>query len=535
MAFRTNAAPYQRAKRSTLQIMIELGIALLLVWIAGVIYTFKAAEKFGVKSILMMLVALAVTAVCDVITTLLKHKKDSKESLGKEIVHDLVHNYSWITAIIFTLTLPVWTSYYVVIIGSVFATVVVKNFFGGFGKNIFNPAIMARIFVGLCFATPLSAKGIFTHSSVDAATGATITTAFNNATKWLSDLPLDGLTMKDLFLGNYFGSLGETFTLLILVLGVILAVRKVINWRTPVFYLGTVALTALVMALVLGFENPFRYVGYHIALGGLAFGAIFMITDPVTGPTSSFGKSLIGVIAGLLTMLIRVKGGYPEGVMYSIAIVNLLSPAIDYFTVGKTSYKLPVKYAAVFGTLLVSIGLVSGLSWSVNGGKEVYEINGIPFGQYETLTTTNGIDLKEGHQLAAKDDNSQAAYYVVDENGTKVAVVYKIDLDEPLKYFDGYQYGTFNFSAYVVIDLVSDTIYDIGFAQGGSDLDYQGTIEGWADKNINGKDSTGAAAIVIPEPVTGHGEKKPIGATFSAGALKEAIAKAYEIYASENA
>ena len=138
MAFRTNAAPYQRAKRSTLQIMIELLIALVIVWVAAVVYTFKeAGSEYGIKSILMMVVAVAVTAVCDVLTTIIKHKKDSKESLGKEIVHDLVHNYSWITAVIFTLTLPVWASYYVVIIGSVFATVVVKNFFGGFGRNIF--------------------------------------------------------------------------------------------------------------------------------------------------------------------------------------------------------------------------------------------------------------------------------------------------------------------------------------------------------------------------------------------------------------
>ena len=342
---------------------------------------------------------------------------------------------------------------------------------------------------------------------------------------------LETLTVKDLFLGTYFGALGETFTLLILVLGVILVVRKVINWRTPVFYLGTVALTALIIALVLGFENPLRYVAYHIALGGLAFGAVFMITDPVTGPTSPFGKSLIGVIAGLLTMLIRVKGGYPEGVMYSIAFVNLLSPAIDYLTTGKTTYKLPVKYGVVFGTLLASVALVAGLSWSVNGGKEVYEINGIPFGQYETLTTTNGIDLKEGHQLSVTNDSSKATYYVVDEAGTKVAVVYKVTLDHSTE-FEAHGFPqSFVMSAYVVIDLETDTIYDVGFEKGGTSAAYQGTVEEWADTNINGLTSSGVAGVVVPDPVEEGG---PIGATYSAAALKEAIAKAYEIYASEN-
>ena len=111
MAFRTNAAPYQRARRSTLQIMIELSIALLLVWLAAVVFTFISAPDYGVKSILMMVVALVTTAACDVVNTLLRHKKDSKTSLKDEILHDLVHNYSYVTAIIFTLTLPVWASY----------------------------------------------------------------------------------------------------------------------------------------------------------------------------------------------------------------------------------------------------------------------------------------------------------------------------------------------------------------------------------------------------------------------------------------
>ena len=290
------------------------------------------------------------------------------------------------------------------------------------------------------------------------------------------------------------------------------------------------------MALVLGFENPFRYVAYHIALGGVAFGAIFMITDPVTGPTSPFGKSLIGVIAGLLTMVIRVKGGYPEGVMYSIAFVNLLSPAIDYLTTGKTNFKLPVKYAVVFGTLLVSVGLVSGLSWSVNDGKEVYEINGIDIMTYQELTGVNGIDLKEGHKLSVNDDNSRAEYYVIDEAGTKVAVVYKVTLDHSTE-FEAHEFPqSFVMSAYVIIDLETDKIYDIGFAKGGTDLGYQESVEGWADKeeNFKGKDAVGAADLVIPDPYDGEG-RGPIGATYSAHALKEAIAKAYEIYASENA
>lgn len=544
MAFRTNAAPYQRAKNSTLKIMLILLAALLVVWVFGIVYSFQlqnavndfiglynpAADAFnqanadaitaetiealktfdtvnyGLKSILMVVVAVAVTAACDVITTILRHKKDSKESLGKEIVYDLVHNYSWISAVIFALCLPVYTPYYVIIIGSIFATVVVKNFFGGFGKNIFNPAIMARIFVGLCFGSLLAVPevltlaasgvealpdvlGIGAGAGVDVATGATLTTAYNNTTGWL-DTTMNGkfdviygsifanYGIKELLFGQYVGALGETFTVVIFALGIILSVLKVINWRTPVFYLGTVALTSLVIALVLGLDSPFSYVLYHLSLGGVMFGAVFMLTDPVTGPTSPFGKSLTGVIAGLLTVVIRVKGGYPEGVMFSIAICNLISPAIDYFTVGKSSSHLVRKCCVVFGTLLVSIGLCTGLSWKLNGGQEVYAINGINAVKYSYLE--EALQLEEGHYYApatdyevqtpkkvmpfelAVDENGEvieqldAVYYVVDKNGTKVGVAYLVNTKSKLGY------GQYSSHGIVVINN-DGTLHGVGF------------------------------------------------------------------------
>ena len=203
------------------------------------------AVGYGLKSILMVVVALATTAVCDVVTTLLKHKKNSKETLGKEIVNDLIHNYSWVTAIIFALTIPVYTPYFVIIVGSVFATVVVKNFFGGFGKNIFNPAIMARIFVGLCFGSQLMVPDVLVAGAnstlvestlgIDAITGATLTGAYNKAAGWLSTTQVgstttifgsifSNYTLVDMLTGNYVGALGETFTIVIFSLGIILSV-----------------------------------------------------------------------------------------------------------------------------------------------------------------------------------------------------------------------------------------------------------------------------------------------------------------------
>ena len=257
MAFKTNSAPYQRAKKSTLQIMIELAIALAIVWIAAVVTTFiKLGSSYGVKSILLMVVSLATTAVCDVLTTLFRNFRVLKgKELGKKILYDLVHNYSWITAMILTLICPVWTSYYAIICGSIFATLVVKNLFGGFGSNIFNPAAFGRIFIQLCFSLAVPA-GI-TNGVVS---GATLTGVVNSSQQWLGALEIDGFGIKEILLGTYFGTMGETFTILLLVLGVVLAIRGDINWRAPVFYVGTVAVTSIIIALVLGFENPLLYV-----------------------------------------------------------------------------------------------------------------------------------------------------------------------------------------------------------------------------------------------------------------------------------
>ena len=478
MSFRTNAAPYQRTKKSTLQIMLILMIALAIVWICAVVYSFKLGTNYGIKAILMVLVAAVTTAASDILTTIIKHKK-GKEALGKEIVHDLIHNYSYVTSLIFVLTLPVYVSYYVVIVGAIFATVVVKNFFGGFGKNIFNPAIMARIFVGLCFVGQFSVPEtlLTAGTGIDAITGATLTTAFNNQSSWLaSSVFANGQTIKgaifadytmlDVLSGNYVGALGETFTIVIFVLGIALSILKVINWRTPVFYLGTVAITSLAIALILGFSNPFSYVIYQLSLGGLMFGAVFMLTDPVTGPTAPFGKSLIGVIAGLLTVLIRVKGGYPEGVMFSIAICNLISPAIDYFTVGKTTANSIKKYSFVFGTLLVSVVLCSVIAFKVNGGKESYSIGNMDIAQenliHEYITVDEGCYFQIADDYVAKTDKVvdytadpskpvKKVHYLHNANDEKIGIVYTVkDSFEIERKMDGESYGAETVTAYML-------------------------------------------------------------------------------------
>ena len=533
MAYKTNSAPYQRAKKSTLQIMIELGIALALVWIAAVVTTFlKLGTEYGVKSILLMVVSLAVTAVCDVLTTIFKNKKDKE--LGKKIVHDLVHNYSWITAMIFTLICPVWTSYYAIICGSIFATLVVKNFFGGFGANIFNPAAFGRIFVQICFSLAVPAdikEGVIS--------GATLTGVVNSTQQWLGSLSMDGFGIKEILLGTYFGTMGETFTVLLLVLGIVLAIRGVIDWRAPVFYVGTTAVIAIAIALLLGFEDPLLYVVYHLGLGGLMFGAVFMITDPVTTPTSPVGNCIVGVIAALLTVLIRIATNGCEGVVYSIAIVNLISPSIDRLVHGKTTARTGVKAGLTFGTAALSVLLCLGCAWSANGGREVNEINGIARKEYDALKAYTSFEFmdEKGYEFAVYErelpthealttvGECAKAYSIVDENGTVVGAVYCVTVTDVIV-DDGHSESKKVGIGYVAIDFSTGSIVDIGLTTVPGTKNYAGKINNgltdydYSNNILDASVEFGNCGIVA-------------GATYSSVGIQRLGQIAYDIYLSQ--
>lgn len=345
--------------------MLLLTAALALVWGLAVVYNFTIAWQYGLKALLMVLVSLLATLLSDVLVFSLKYKPEKGEYLSY-LVNSVKLDYSWVTAMIFALTLPIGTPYYVVIMGALFATLIVKHVFGGFGHNIFNPAALGRVFVTLSFGSALkSTMGISGVVDQTLISGATITSWFSSSVsgfKWMGDsLTGSGLTMWQLWLGNYTGAIGETFTLAILLIAAVLIALNVMNWRTPVFYLGTVALTAAFIALIAGL-NVGNYVLLHLSLGGLAFGAVFMLTDPVTSPTSPFGKALIGVIAGLITVLIRIQGSYPEGVVFAIALTNVVAPVIDRMATGMTNYKVWKKWTAVASFIVVSLGVSGGIA-----------------------------------------------------------------------------------------------------------------------------------------------------------------------------
>ena len=548
MAYIQSNAPYQRRKKSTLQIMIELGISLGIIWILAVVMSFvKLGIKYGLQSIFLMLTSLGTTLVCDVITTVLKNKKDA--TLKQKIPYDLVHNYSWITAMIFTLCCPVWTSYYVIIIGSIFATVIAKNVFGGFGKNIFNPAAAGRLFVLLTFDTSAPA-GI---AGVDSSTGATLTGVIQSQTGWLGSNALANFGVKDILFGTYFGAMGEVFSIALLVIGIVLAIREVINWRIPAFYLGTIALSSILIALVLGFNNPGLYVLYHLCAGGAMFAAIFMFTDPVTTPTSPLGNCLIGIIGGLLTVLIRIATNNVEGVVYSIMLINTISPAIDHFITAKTNKNTLVKSSVTFGTAALSVLLCVGVAWGSNGGREVYDVNGIAIEDYNLIMeklnlqsfkdknyTIAPVEEKvENEKLYApifyklgngeatltkpKDDVSYVEVtldnqYAIIENKNEIGMMYCVRVNQMIEteYGEQKKYCI----AYIGFENSTNKILNI------SVLQFAATQTAYSDKVNNA-----LADLDYSSLTTDSLDSFTVsGATFTTSGLKTAITTAYEIH-----
>jgi hypothetical protein len=226
--------------------------------------------------------------------------------------------------------------------------------------NIFNPAAFGRIFVGLAFGGQLTAyMGSIQDVPTLTSTGQTITSAFASTyPNWIGNT-LQGLQVDSLWqliFGNYSGALGETSVLLIVILGVVLTLLKAHNWRPTVFFLSTLWLGAFFLGLVHGL-NPIWYAFTFVSLGSVFFGGMFMLTDPVTSPTSNYGKAMIGIIAAFVVLIIRTQTALPEGVVYGIAVANLASPIIDKYTVGLTNQFLKQRYALLSGLMVLSIGV----------------------------------------------------------------------------------------------------------------------------------------------------------------------------------
>ncbi|MBR0394544.1 MAG: NADH:ubiquinone reductase (Na(+)-transporting) subunit B [Alistipes sp.] len=235
-----------------------------------------------------------------------------------------------VSGLLIPLVMPVSTPIWMVALGTAFAVIFGKEVFGGTGMNVFNPAVLARAFVFFAYTPQMSGEKVWYSdwtmmgAQVDGVSGATALEqlATTGEMKW------DALTA---FLGFIPGSFGETSTLAILIGAAILLITGVASWKTMVSVFVGGAATAYLFSALGCFDYPAYY---HLIVGGFAFGAVFMATDPVTSAQTSTGKYIVGFLTGAIAILIRqVNPAYPEGMMLSILFMNALAPLVDYFVV----------------------------------------------------------------------------------------------------------------------------------------------------------------------------------------------------------
>lgn len=288
------SSPHFFARNTTQKIMLDVIIALIPALIASVI-------NFGARSLLVVGVCVAVCVLSEWIFEKICKKESTITDLSAVV-----------TGILLAFNLPVSIPLWQAVVGCVVAIVIVKQLFGGIGQNFANPAIAARIVMLTAFSGSMTA-----WTFPDTLTSATPLALISKGE--LDSLP----SYLDMLLGRHGGCLGETCILALLLGGIYLIARRVISWHTPVAFIATV----IIMSLLCG-----KDVLYQVMGGGLVLGAFFMATDYATTPATKLGKIIFGVGCGLITVLIRFWGSFPEGVSFSILLMNILTPYITKLT-----------------------------------------------------------------------------------------------------------------------------------------------------------------------------------------------------------
>lgn len=258
------------------------------------------------------------------------------EMLSQRIMRRTVRIGDWsavLTGLLLALNLPSTSPWWLVVIGSFFAIVIAKQIYGGLGYNPFNPALVGRVVLLISFPVQMTARWVAPSKwGMEAITTATPLGRIRESlmSQGRVDLHLTQQEWLDLLIGNRAGCLGEVSVALLLAGGIFLIVKKVISWHTPVAFIGSVWILTGIFHLV----DPARYAdpSFHIITGGLFIGAFFMATDYVTSPITGRGMLIFGAGCGLITVVIRLFGAYPEGVSFAILLMNAATPLIDRYT-----------------------------------------------------------------------------------------------------------------------------------------------------------------------------------------------------------
>lgn len=300
-------SPHFHAPVTTQKIMLDVIIALLPTTVCGTLI-------FGIRALAVIATAVGFAVLSELIFNICAKKPATVQDLSAVV-----------TGLLLALTVPASIPLWQVALGSIFAIVFVKGVFGGIGQNFANPAITARIFMLLAFGEMTEAPKptafalkLIGVSNVDAVTSATP----------LAE-KMSGFNLMEMLFGVHAGAIGEVCTVALLIGFIYLLVKKVITWHTPVFFICTVFLFTLLLTKDANLSM------LYTCAGGVFIGAIFMATDYATTPTRPAGKAIFGILAAVITVMIRQYGSLPEGVSYAILFMNILTPYIDKWTLKK--------------------------------------------------------------------------------------------------------------------------------------------------------------------------------------------------------
>lgn len=314
--FVVSASPHIREKYRT-NLAMRIVIIALLPALAFSIYI------FGLRALIITVICIAASVICEAVM---------QKMLGKKIT--ISDGSAVLTGLLLAFNMPPGVPFWLPVVGSAFAIIFAKQLFGGLGYNFVNPALAGRAFLTASWPLYMTKAWLpptnGTLSGIDTITAATPLSLLKNPANYgdpatiiqqLNDLS----TIKNIFLGKIGGCIGETSALFLLIGGLFLLILGIIDYRIVFGYLGSVVVLAFVLPTNAN-------VLFHLCAGGLFLGAFFMATDWVTSPVTRKGRWIFGIGCGVLTMVIRVWGGFPEGVSYSILLMNVFTPAIDRLT-----------------------------------------------------------------------------------------------------------------------------------------------------------------------------------------------------------
>ncbi|WP_317854981.1 RnfABCDGE type electron transport complex subunit D [Chakrabartyella piscis] len=300
--FVVSGTPHVRSEESVRSIMRDVIIALVPAALVGIYY-------YGINAIAILAISIASCIFFEYL-----YQKGMKKDVT---VNDLS---AVVTGLLLGMNLPPSAPLWVPVVGSAFAIVIAKQLFGGLGQNFINPALAGRAFLVVSYPTEMTT---WTSASTFGADAVAVATP-------LADLKagvMPSASMADVLLGNIGGCIGETCALALIIGGIYLIKKHVITWKIPVIYIATV----FVLTAAIG-RGGLRVPVYELFTGGLMLGAFFMATDYASSPITPKGQIIYAVGCGLITSLIRIFGGYPEGVSFAILIMNLCVPLIERYT-----------------------------------------------------------------------------------------------------------------------------------------------------------------------------------------------------------